>query len=205
MPDTTARIRAKGTDSTGLTEEDARRMHGEVGKHYMAIVELKVAQKHGPDAEGQRGVDLTIEQLEPAERGSDLEAHLRELTRTVYQNRALNSEDQQLQIETAGDLERSVPDVIAAGKAHEPHTFEPDETTPTACNICGAADEDPRHHADDQEPADEEPADEAGDQPDEPDTVPVEEPANDEPEQPEGDRPPSNVVGFSSREYGARS
>lgn len=116
MTDFTAKIRAKGLDGTGVDENLAREMFTTKGKHYMAIVELKVDETH-EKVDGQRRVDLVITQVEPAT-SKDLDDHLRNITRTTYQNRALKSEDAQLQIETAEDLEPTVEQVIAAGQQH---------------------------------------------------------------------------------------
>jgi hypothetical protein len=116
MTDFTAKIRAKGLDGTGVDENLAREMFTAKGKHYMAIVELKVDEIH-EKVDGQRRVDLVITQVEPAT-SKDLDDHLRNITRTTYQNRALKSEDAQLQIETAEDLEPTVEQVIAAGQQH---------------------------------------------------------------------------------------
>lgn len=116
MTDTTAKIRAKGCDSTGLTEDLALKLHGKVGTRIMAIVELKVDDAHNTDNRPQH-VDLTIEQIEPAMEDF-FDEHLRELTRTTAQNRGLKSDEDQLQIETQGDLARPLEDVVADGKAH---------------------------------------------------------------------------------------
>jgi hypothetical protein len=146
MTDTTAKIRAKGLESTGITEEIANQMFGQVGRHFMAIVELEVVEPHGPNTEGKRRVDLVLTQVEPA-MDKVLDEHLRELTRTVYQNRVLQSEDAQLQIETAGDVEPSVEDIIAARQAadaaDQPHEFVDDGTGD--CDICDGPKGNPIH------------------------------------------------------------
>jgi hypothetical protein len=85
--DYVAKIRAKGCANTGITEEIARELHARPGRRIMAIVELKVVERH-EKAEGQNRVDLVIEQVEPA-MDQILDDHLRELTRTIYQNRVL--------------------------------------------------------------------------------------------------------------------
>ncbi len=132
MTDYTAKIRAKGLDSTGVTEEIAQAMYNSPGRFTMAIVELKhVRQIH--DADGDRQVELIINQIEPST-SPDLDAHLRNLTRTMHQNRALHSVDQQLQIETSDDLEPTIEQVIAAGEQHVAETDDqlPDPDDPDA-------------------------------------------------------------------------
>jgi hypothetical protein len=47
MSDTTAKIRAKGLDATGVTETIASQMYTRKGSHYMAIVEIKVDETPG--------------------------------------------------------------------------------------------------------------------------------------------------------------
>lgn len=138
MPDITASIRRKGLETTGVTEELASKMFHNVGGYYMAIVELKVKQPHGPDDEGQCKVDLVLTQVEPATSES-LDAHLRELTRTLDFSRRLTAIDAQLTIDTREDLEPTVEAVTAAGMRFKPHLFVasdlPGETG--VCDACG--------------------------------------------------------------------
>jgi hypothetical protein len=171
MTDTTAKIRAKGLEATGVTEEIANQMFTQVGKHFMFICEAKVEEPHGPNAEGKRRVDLILTQVEPA-MDQVLEDHLRELTRTVYQNRVLTSEDAQLQIETAADLEPSVEDIIAARQAADaadrPHEFVDDGAGD--CEACDGPKANPIH----AELDDPDEADHLDDEPaEEPDPVPA--------------------------------
>lgn len=116
MTDYTAKIRAKGLDATGVTEELAQQMYNTLGKSTLAIVELKHSRQIH-DADGDRAVELVLTLVEPST-NPDLDAHLRELTRTMHQNRVLQSRDDQLQIETGEDLEPKVEDVIRAGQHH---------------------------------------------------------------------------------------
>lgn len=154
------KIRAKSDlAGTGVDEALARQMCNRKGKSYMAVVEVKVDELHDK-ASGQLGADLVITQFWPAadtlKGGADLDAHLRNLTRTMHQNHALNSEDEQLQIETPGDLEPKVSDVLAAGKALEPHEFvATKEGDVTICDVCGEDEDDARHSADVVGPDDE--------------------------------------------------
>lgn len=152
MPDTTARIRAKGLDTTGVTEDLAAEMFKHVGRHYMAIVDLHVVDKHGPDVKGKRGVELIIDNLEPAT-DDTLAEHLRELTRTLYFNRG--QRDGQLAIDDQLGDERTVEDVMAAGAQHRPHPSCP-STPPTdnpICDVCGLLETAPIHSAQDTLPA----------------------------------------------------
>lgn len=129
MTDTTAKIRAKGLDATGVTEEIADEMYAHKGKHYMAIVELNVDETHDR-ADGKRKVDLVFTQVEPA-LDDRLDEHLRELTRTLHYNRKLHSPDEQLQIDTLDDVEPTVEGVVAAGQhfiaAHDDELPDPED------------------------------------------------------------------------------
>lgn len=144
MTDTTAKIRSKGLDATGVTERIAEEMFNRKGAHYMAIVEIKVDATH-ETADGKRGVDLILTQVEPAT-DDNLAEHLRELTRTVYFNRKLATDGPQLQI--AGDSDEPTVDaVIAAGRAHRPHPFiavDASQDNPI-CDVCGELETAPRH------------------------------------------------------------
>lgn len=133
--DYTAKIRAKGLDATGITEQLAGEMYRNKGRHYMAIVEIKVDETH-EKADGARKVDLILTQVEPAT-STDLEEHLRELTRVGYLNR--QREDGQMAIDESLGAERTVADVLASGKSLRPHPFIPDDVakdTPI-CDVCG--------------------------------------------------------------------
>lgn len=114
--DYTARIRAKGLDNTGVTEDIAKSMFNSLGRSTLAIVELEHKRKIDDDDTG-RTVELVIRMIEPST-SETLDTHLRELTKTMHQNRVLTADDQQLQIETAEDLEPTIEGVIAAGQAH---------------------------------------------------------------------------------------
>lgn len=112
--DYTARIRAKGLDSTGVTEDIARTMYANRGGHYMAIVELRVDETHDK-ADGQHKVDLIVTQVEPATEPK-LDSHLRDLTRALYANRKLHDEDEQPELDGVGDVEPTVDQVMARGR-----------------------------------------------------------------------------------------
>ena len=143
MTDTTAKVRAKGLDATGVTEEIAEKMYAHKGKHYMAIVEVMVDERHDK-AGGKKRVDLVIEQFEPAI-DTDLADHLRELTRTLYANRA--QADGQAAIDDS--LTPDLKDAVAAGRQHAPHPFLPTDAADEfgSCEICGLADTAAPHRA----------------------------------------------------------
>lgn len=133
--DYTAKIRAKGLDATGVTEQLAAEMFRNKGRHYIAIVELRVDETH-EKADGARKVDLVLTQVEPAS-SVDLEEHLRELTRVGYLNR--QRADGQLAIDESLGSERTVADVLASGKSHRPHPFivvDASQENPI-CDVCG--------------------------------------------------------------------
>lgn len=133
MTDTTAKIRAKGLESTGVTEEIASEMYAHKGRHYMAIVEFKVEERH-EKADGAKKVDLVLTQVEPAT-DEDLAEHLRELTRTLYY-----SLDGHTGSTTEGQ-ERTTSDVLASGQGHRPHPFLPVDAADEhpICDVCGKA------------------------------------------------------------------
>jgi hypothetical protein len=135
MTETAAKVRAKGLDATGVTEEIASTLYANKGKRIMAIVELHAVERH-EKADGTRRVDLVLEQVEPAT-DDTLAEHLRELTRTLYQNRAITDGQDALDDTLTPDLK----DAIAAGAQHRPHPFLPTDAAadnPT-CEVCGLA------------------------------------------------------------------
>lgn len=106
-----ARIRAKGLDATGVTEEVAKAMYATLGGATMAIVELEHV-RHSDDSKGDHQVELVIGLCEPAltDRMSD---HLRELSRAMYKDRR-TSEGEPLPLDAPGP---STDDVIDQGEA----------------------------------------------------------------------------------------
>lgn len=161
MTDTTAKIRAKGLDATGVTEDIATDMYTHKGRHYMAIVELKVEERH-EKADGTKKVDLVLTQVEPA-MDDDLAEHLRELTRTLYYNRGLDGHTGS----TTEGQERTTADVLASGQGHRPHPFLPVDAADEhpICDVCGKAEAAAVHSTQDVLPDDEEePDDEGGEQ-----------------------------------------
>lgn len=163
MTDTTAKIRPKGTDGTGITEDDAAELFQRVGSHLMAIVDLQVVDHKGPSLKGKRVVELVIDGIEPAF-DDDLADHLRELQRTVYLNRT--ERDGQATIDSTLGDERTVADVVSAGQRHRPHPFLPDDAakdTPI-CDVCGLVEATPLHSTQDVLPDDEDDQDDDGDE-----------------------------------------
>lgn len=153
MSDTTAKIRAKGLDSTGVTEEIANQLYAHKGRHYMAIVEFKVEERH-EKADGTRKVDLILTQVEPAV-SDDMAEHLREISRTCYFNRGTGD-----QPTLTGHEEPTVEGVMKAGAKHRPHPFLPVDATidNPICDVCGALETAPVHSTQDALPeADDEP------------------------------------------------
>lgn len=133
--DYTAKIRAKGLDATGVTEQLAAEMYRNKGRHYMAICEVKVDETH-EKADGNRKVDLILTLVEPAT-DSALEEHLRELTRVGYLNR--QQADGQLAIDQSLGQERTVADVLSSGGKFKPHPFivvDASVDNPI-CDVCG--------------------------------------------------------------------
>lgn len=134
MTDTTANIAAKGCNSTGITENLAEKLHAQLGKKVMAVVEL-VAESRAENLKGKDKVTLSILTIEPAP-DHHTEEHLRELARAFYFERALD--EAQPTLDGAGP-ERTVKDVMAAGAAHRPHPFLPVDAAQEdgICDVCG--------------------------------------------------------------------
>ena len=124
MTDTTAQIRAKGLDSTGVTEQLAAKMYNNVGGHYLAIVDLRVAF-HGEDDDGNKRVQLVIDQVEPVVDGKlngALVDHVREINAALHRNRMLAENGPTLPLD--GESTSSVEEVLAAGPALIDHDDE---------------------------------------------------------------------------------
>lgn len=165
MTDTTAQIAAKGCAATGITEDLAASLHNTLGKKLMAVVELEVATR-SENADGKEKVGLRILTVEPAP-NHDTETHLRNLQRSFHYERKLA--DGQLEIQTGADLEPNVTDVLAAGKAHEPHDFIPSEVD-NQCEACGQNPLAAVHQADDQQQPQADDTDDPGDEAEDDDT-----------------------------------
>lgn len=175
MTETTAKIRAKGTDGTGFTEDLAASLFNRVGHTVKAIVELEVVDKHGPNLEGKRKVDMVITSIEVAT-DSIVDEHLGEISNAIYVNRDLQGHTGT----TTQGQERTVADVVASGAKHRPHPFLPvdaSEDNPI-CDVCGTVEATAVHSTQDVL--------DSADEPDEPDEPDGSDPTHDEVD-PEGD------------------
>lgn len=137
MTDTTAKIRSKGCESTGLTEQIASRSGAHLGSHLMAVVELR-AEARTDDAEGKHVVHYVITQIEPAvnERAED---HLRELSRTLHAQRR-DPEGQPGLPGTDGFGAQSQDDILRQGESllADEGALSPDpEGVPLKCGFPG--------------------------------------------------------------------
>jgi hypothetical protein len=108
---TAARIAARqAKDGDGITSKLADQMHASKGAYYMAVVELHVDEV-ADKADGGEKVKLDIEAIEIAPRGSDLETHLRDLTKHLWDAR----QDEPTLLD--GEPRQSETDLVTAGKA----------------------------------------------------------------------------------------
>jgi hypothetical protein len=181
MTETTAKIRAKGLDGTGFTEDLAASLFTRVGRHVRAIVDLQVVDKHGPNLDGKRGIELVITQLEVAE-DPTVDEHLGDISRAIYTNRNLQGHTGT----TTQGQERTVADVVSSGAQHRPHPFLPVDASQDnpICDVCGTVEATAVHSTqdvldspDDDEPAADDPdVDELTDEPSEDE---LEDPAQD--------------------------
>lgn len=111
MTDTLAKIRGKGCQSTGITEELARQLHSSLGRKVMCVVEL-AATSRTEDSDGKETVALTILSVEPA-MDDEMSEHLRELQRHMWKGRSGN----QVTIEEQMSNQPSVRDQLDRGRA----------------------------------------------------------------------------------------
>ena len=111
MTDTTAKIKAKGCQSTGITEEIAIKLHDQLDKKIIAVVELKSSSRT-EKADGKQIVDLEILSVEPATEHL-AEDHLREFARALYYNRAVDEQQPTLD----DGPEPTVKDVLGRGQS----------------------------------------------------------------------------------------
>jgi len=140
MTDTHAQIAGKGLDATGFTEDLAAELFNKVGTHIMAIVDLQVVDRSGPNVKDKRKVHLIIDGIEPAIMDETVAEHLRELTRTLYFNRAIDAD--QPTFDTGDGINPKVSDVIREGVRHRPHPFLPVDAANDngICDVCGLID-----------------------------------------------------------------
>lgn len=142
MTSTSAKIAPKGCASTGITEETAEKFYNQLGRKCLAIVEIS-SHSRQENEDGKQAVTLQILTIEPSPTQAT-DDHLRELARSFYYERRLV--EGQLEIETTGDLEPKVADVIAARPGLLPHEYvsmeqevDGDLVTPDECDVCGDA------------------------------------------------------------------
>lgn len=147
--DITARIAAKGTKATGITEDDARALHRHLGTKRMAIVELTSAAKT-EKADGSESVTINIVNVELAPTPAT-EDHLRELQRAFYYERQL--EDGQRALDDS--ISPKVNDVLAQGERFRPHPFLPADASlqNPKCEVCSASEADAIHDQHREQPA----------------------------------------------------
>ncbi|WP_447643187.1 hypothetical protein [Nocardioides zeae] len=144
------KLKGKGLDGTGVTDAVARQMCSAKGRRYMAVVEVTVDTLHDK-LEGQVVADLTLDQFWPAT-STSLSDHLRELTRTLHQNKGIEearaSGDQPLDFEDGPSPK--VADVLAHGGRFRPHPYLAStlstEDEPV-CDVCGEMEDAPAHAA----------------------------------------------------------
>ena len=134
---TTAKIAAKGTKSTGLTEDIAKTLHDQLGKTIVAIVEIS-SEARTEKKSGDEEVKLAIGMLEVAPDGLAAD-HVRELARSFHYERQLK--DGQMAIDD--DIEPKVADVLEAGQRFQPHPYlastlsTDDSDQGPVCDVCG--------------------------------------------------------------------
>jgi hypothetical protein len=143
---TTAKIASKGTKGTGITEELASTLHDNLGKTIVAVVEI-TAETRSENRKGDETVGLSIGTIEVAPDGMAAD-HVRELARSFHYERKLADGTADQTLPMPGDSpEPQVSEVLAAGKALEPHDFDPIPGDEDHCDICGNAENDIRHDA----------------------------------------------------------
>lgn len=136
MSTTTATIKAKGCNATGITEELAKRCHDRLGRKVLAVVELQ-ADSRTENSAGDESVTLRILTVEPAP-NAQTEDHLRELARSFHYERQLA--EGAAPTLPLGGAEPDVESVLAAGAKHRPHpylasTLSTDDNA--ICDVCG--------------------------------------------------------------------
>lgn len=136
---TTAQISAKGCQNTGLTEDHAKRLHDNLGRTIVAIVEL-TADSRTENCAGDEKVKLNIGTIEVAPDGEAAE-HLRELARLFHYERQLADGQPTLPNGDYGQdgPEPTVAQVLAAGARFKPHPFLPVDAADDngICDVCG--------------------------------------------------------------------
>lgn len=113
MNDITAQIAGKGCNATGITEDLAKKLHDQLGRKVVAVVEL-VSEDRSEKRNGKEKVTLSILTIEPAPNAAT-EDHLRELARAFHYERKLSEDGPQL-MEPGDGPAPSVSDVLQHGK-----------------------------------------------------------------------------------------
>lgn len=164
MSDTTASIKAKGCESTGITEDVAEKLYKGLGSHLIAIVELE-AHARTEDADGNQRVLLRIKTIEPCLDDAATEDVLRQIQRALHGARRDRTEGPMLPIDGASDREPTVQEVVEANPGVIPHDYFP--TTTGECDACGRPQLDSIHpHEQEQlDPGDNDPEPPADDEP----------------------------------------
>jgi len=178
---TTATIKAKGCQNTGITDDLADRYYHQLGSHLVAVVELEVHDR-SEDADGNQRVQFRIKTIEPVVDDAKTEQVVREIARALHGSRRLKSDGPMLPIDGASDVEPTVEEVVANNPGVIPHDYA--ATTTGECDICGRTEDDIIHTIDTPLP-DPEP------------TLDAEEPPVDDQEPEDGDD--GTVVTFSGR------
>lgn len=152
----TAKIRSKGLDNTGVTEDWAQRMAGHLNGHTLLIVEVEHADKT-VKGDGDEQVNLIIKSAEPVP--AEQENTVREFVRAIARMR--RTADGQLEIPD-GELPAADAVQAAAGalegataNANEAWDGDPDAPVPAATEdgICPSPwCEQPEGHDGDHDP-----------------------------------------------------
>jgi hypothetical protein len=140
---TTAKIAAKGTQSTGITETIAKQLHDQLGKTIVAIVEI-TSEARTEQKSGDEQVKLSIGMIEVAPDGLAAD-HVRELARSFHYERQLTDGQPTLD---GDDIEPKVGDVLEQGARFRPHpylasTLSTDDDA--VCDVCGQHEGAPVH------------------------------------------------------------
>lgn len=155
----TAKIRSKGLDGTGVTEDVAQAMYSKMGSATLAIVELEHVERHDK-SNGDHMVHLTIGFCEPVV-GGEIEDTVRALVRSMYHDRRAEQgdalpgvdEDRRTTREITEGLAAQVPAPDddwdgsvegepqpgpgAADPSFDTHAFMPGTTDPKTCAVAG--------------------------------------------------------------------
>jgi len=138
-----AKLKSRGLDGTGVTENIARQLVLAKGRRYMALVEVEVHTIH--DNPEQMIADLAVEQFWPVVDDSSLDEHLREITAALYARRGSADGDEELDLDGPAP---KVSDVLKAGARHRPHPYITSGLSvddDAACDVCGLREDAAQH------------------------------------------------------------